>query len=320
MPDIKVKYRPKKFKTFLGNDETVETIKELLDAGKLPHCILLTGPRGCGKTTLGRIIRKELNCGDGDYKELDTAVFRGIGTVRDLRDTLVYSPKNGDCKVYLIDEVHMLGKGGSSEKNEAQNAILKSLEEPPDYVYWILCTTNPEMLLPTIRSRSTEFRVGPLDLKGTTKLVKRVAKGEKKEVSKPVIKKLHKVSYGMPRDSLTLLGKIINLKSDKKKIKTLKAENLEENAEIIELCRALMAEGSDWDACRKILKSLAKQDILPEDIRRAVMGYANTVLINGNEQGSYILGWFVYKPTYDAGWPMITQFSYNVCKRIEPPC
>jgi len=318
MPDIKIKYRPKSFKTFLGNDDTVEAISQMIKADDMPHAILLTGPRGCGKTSLGRIIKKELGCSDHDYRELDTAVFRGIGTVRDLRDTLHYLPRKGDVKVYLIDEAHMLGKGGASEKNEAQNAILKSLEEPPDHVYWILCTTNPEMLIKTIPSRCTQFEVAPLDFKGTAKLLKRVCKGEKKKIDKKVIKKIHQVSIGFPRDSLTLLAKVINLNTTIKMMKMVRAENLEENQAIIDLCRELLKTGNHWGVIRNILKGLKTEE--PEKIRRGIMGYADTVLLNGNTDAALILGWFVYKPTYDSGFPLITQFCYNIDQGVEPPC
>lgn len=322
MPDLKIKYRPKSFKTFLGNEETISSLKTLLKKGKLQNSILITGPRGSGKTTLGRLIaKKELGCSVHDYKEMDSAVFNGIDTVRKIREELVYTPKKGDVKVYLIDEVHMLGVGGDSKKNKAQSALLKSLEEPPEYVYFILCTTNPEMVISTVRSRCTEFSLNGLDEPDTFALLKRICKKEKAEVGAKIFKKIYSISQGLPRDSISLLSKVIHLKTEKKMIKMLQAENLQENAVIKDLCQELMKggdSGGDWDKVRKILKGL--KDKKPEDIRRAVMGYANAVLLNGNPHGSYILGWFCYKPTYDAGWPIITQFCFNVTSRIEPPC
>ena len=317
MADIKIKHRPKKFKTFLGNYETVDTLKTLIDSGDLPNSILLTGPRGCGKTTLGRIIRRELGCSKYDYKELDSAIFNGIDTVRALRNELIYTPKKGDVKVYLIDEVHMLGQGGASAKNKPQNALLKSLEEPPDFVYFILCTTNPEMLISTIRSRCTDFMVNPLNKLDGTKLVKRVSKKEGKEIPPKVMQRIYKVCQGFPRDTLSMLAKVMHLKTERKMLKMIRSENLEENGAIIDLCRILM-KGGKWIEIAKILKSLKAKP--PEDLRRGIMGYANSVLLNGNPEGNLILGWFVYRATYDAGMPMITQFCYNIHKRIEPPC
>jgi len=315
--ELRLKYRPKSLKKFRGNNETIESIQALHDAGELPHSIILSGPKGCGKTTLGRIIMKMVGAKGQDKKELDTGVFRGIDTVRDIREQLIYPPREGDARAWLIDEAHMLGVGGASKKNPAQNALLKSLEEPPEYVYFILCTTNPEMLIPTIRDRCFTFKVAPLSKPDTIKLIKFVCKKEGKEYSKKIAQKIYKVGEGSPRNSLNLLEKVINLKSNKKKLKMINVENLEDNAEIIELCRVLMA-GKSWPTCAKILKGLKGKE--PETIRQGIMGYAQSVLLNGNEEGNLILGWFVYRPTYDAGMAIITQFCYNVLKRIEPPC
>ena len=321
MPDLKIKYRPKSFETFLGNEETVKSLTTLLKRDKLPNSIMITGPRGSGKTTLGRILKKELGCSKHDYKEMDSAVFNGIDTVRKIREELIYTPKKGDVKVYLIDEVHMLGVGGDSKKNKAQSAMLKSLEEPPDYVYFILITTNPEMVISTIRSRCTEFTVSGLSKEDTYLLLKKICKKEKAEVGVKIFKKIYSISQGLPRDSISLLSKVIHLETEKKMLRMLQAENLQENAVIKDLCQELMKggeTGGDWDKVRKILKGL--KDKKPEDIRRAVLGYANATLLNGNGHASYILGWMLYKPTYDSGFPLITQFCFNIVNRIEPPC
>ena len=134
------KYRPKSFKTFIGNQKTIEAVQGILDGRT--HSFMITGPTGCGKTTMGRIIAKELQCLGDDFCEMDSADFRGIDTIRNLRKQIQYRPieKDSKCRVFLMDEVHKL-------TGDAQAALLKNLEEPPDHIYFILCTTDPQKVI-----------------------------------------------------------------------------------------------------------------------------------------------------------------------------
>jgi len=311
------KYRPDSLNKIIGNEETVNSLKQLIKKDDLPHAILITGKSGCGKTTIGRIIKNELKVDDWDYKELDTAIYRGIDTVREVRQQMASRPIKSKYKIFLIDECHMVGRGGDSAKNEAQNAFLKSLEDTPKHVYFILCTTNPEMLLKTIKGRCTEFKMNTLDTKEMMLLLKKVSKKEKKSIPVKVIKQIVKSADGHPRNALQLLGKVIHLDDEEEMLELAKSESNEEQAQVNELCQAML-NGNNWSKVSKILKGL--KHIEPETLRRNIIGYANAVLLNGNEGASLILGWFIYKNTYDCGFALITQFCNNICNEVEPPC
>jgi len=147
-------------------------LAQMVKRNKVPHTLLFSGPPGCGKTTLARILRKKLNCGKYDFSEVNCADFRGIDMVRDIRSHLQQAPISGDCRVWLIDEAHKLS-------NDAQNAFLKMLEDTPNHVYFFLATTNPQKLLKTIRTRCTEVVVKSLGDKNMEELIDDVIVGEK---------------------------------------------------------------------------------------------------------------------------------------------
>ena len=161
------KWRPRRFSELVGQEHVVRALAHALDSGRLHHAFLFTGTRGIGKTTIARIFAKSLNCEKGptsnpcgecgacreidagrfvDLLEIDAASNTGIDNVRDLIDNAQYAPTRGRYKVYLIDEVHMLSK-------PAFNALLKTLEEPPPHVKFLLATTDPQKLPVTVLSR-----------------------------------------------------------------------------------------------------------------------------------------------------------------------
>lgn len=216
-----------------------------------------------------------------------------------------------------VHNCHMLGRGGDSSKNEAQQAFLKALEDTPKHVYFILCTTNPEMLNKTIKSRCIEFKVQTLSEIEATKLIKRVCLKEKKKLDKKVVKKIAKSSEGHGRDCLQILQKVIHETDIKKQLKLAVREETEEQVQVNKLCQGLLKR-DNWNNVRKILNTMKGND--PETLRRQIIGYSNAVLLNGGEDASLILGWFLYKTTYDCGFPLITQFCYNIVNEIEPPC
>ena len=172
------KWRPKNFETLVGQEHVVRALTHALDGKRLHHAWLFTGTRGVGKTTLSRILAKSLNCigpdGNGDitskpcgvcqacveidagrfvdYIEMDAASNRGVDEMAQLLEQAVYSPSNARFKVYMIDEVHMLS-------NHAFNAMLKTLEEPPEHVKFVLATTDPQKIPVTVLSRCLQFNL-----------------------------------------------------------------------------------------------------------------------------------------------------------------
>jgi DNA polymerase-3 subunit gamma/tau len=310
------KYRPTILSEMVGNKATIQLLSSFAKKGNLPHAIMFTGQKGCGKTTLGRILKTELNCADCDYKELDTGVFRGIDTVREIREQMKFLPIKSKVKLFLLDECHMIGRG-NEEKNEAQNALLKALEDTPKHVHFILCTTNPERMISAVKSRCVEIQLQALTEPEMILLLKKVCKKEGKVLPTKVVKQIITYAEGSPRNALQLLEKALNLTDEKDMLNAVKSELLDQSAAVNELCQAMLKTG-EWGKVRKVLQGLKNED--PESIRRQIIGYAGAVLLNGNDAASLILGWFLYKNTYDAGFPLVTQFCYNITQGIEPPC
>jgi DNA polymerase-3 subunit gamma/tau len=286
-----------------GNHDVVHALEGMLQERETcPHSFLLHGPTGTGKTTVGRIITSELGCNGSDFKEVDSADFRGIDTVREIRRQSGYKPIEGPCRVWLIDECHKM-------TNDAQNALLKILEDTPNHIYFILCTTEPHKLLKTIRGRCTEFAMEPIDDKEMMKLLRYVVREEGESLQKIVYDQIIKRSFGLPRGALQLTDIILRLPDDQRVDAVKKAADVE--FESIELCRALI-NTSGWRKVKEILSGLKDQD--PEGVRRHVMGYASAVLVKQeNDIAAKILEEF-WEPFYNTGFPGLVYACYSVIK------
>ena len=217
-----LKYRPQSLAD-LDLDLVREELTKIVASGNIPHALLFAGPKGTGKTSAARIMAKIVNCesknppcnkcqqclsimkgNNIDVIELDAASNRGIDDIRVLRDTVKLAPASSRKKVYIIDEAHML-------TTEASNALLKTLEEPPDHVYFILATTNPEKLIDTIKSRTTLIQFTKATTEETKRSLKRIIKKEK-FITKSVmlikneeLDQIIKLSEGSFRDAVKLL-------------------------------------------------------------------------------------------------------------------
>ena len=224
------KYRPQTFEEVIGQEHITKTISKSIAQKKIAHAYLFSGPHGVGKTSLARIIAKALNCVNGptdkpcgecpscvqiengtplDVIEIDGASNRGIENIRTIIENVRISPVSGKYKIYIIDEVHQI-------TNEAFNALLKTLEEPPPHVVFILATTEAERVLPTIRSRCQQYTFKSLNIEDLEKILKSILSKENIAYEDEAIFLISKQARGSVRDSETILEKMIAYTTDKK--------------------------------------------------------------------------------------------------------
>lgn len=222
-------YRPQLFREVVGQDVVVKTLQNAIANKKISHAYLFSGPRGTGKTTIARIFAKALNCenlallepcekctschevSDGispDVIEIDAASNNGVDEMRDLRDKVKFLPSGAHYKIYIIDEVHMLSPS-------AFNALLKTLEEPPSHVVFILATTEPQKLPATIISRCQRFEFKSLTVNEITKKLRSVCSKEEVEISEEALNAISETAEGALRDALGILDQAISY-GDKK--------------------------------------------------------------------------------------------------------
>ena len=202
------KYRPQKFADVLGQEQVVSVIENSLKSESMVHAYLFAGSRGTGKTSVARILARELGTSTNDLYEIDAASNRGIDDVRALKESVQSLPFDSKYKVYIIDEVHMLTK-------EAFNALLKTLEEPPKYVIFILATTEIEKLPETVVSRCQVFQFKKPSIETLRGVIEKIVKSEGYKIEKSAGELIALLGEGSFRDTQGILQKIVGLSSDK---------------------------------------------------------------------------------------------------------
>lgn len=227
MPVLYRKYRPKTFSEIVNQEHIIKTITNSILLGMVSHAYLFYGQRGTGKTTIARVLAKSLNCknrkegefepcnkciscqeiNDGraiDLIEIDAASNRGIEEIRNLKEGINIVPTKSKYKIYILDEVHQLTK-------EASNALLKTLEEPPEHAIFILCTTEYQKVLPTIASRCQQFEFKKLTVSQITQKLEDICKKEGVKAEKAALELIAKTAQGALRDAESLLDEVLSL-------------------------------------------------------------------------------------------------------------
>jgi DNA polymerase-3 subunit gamma/tau len=233
---LALKYRPATFADVIGQEHVTRTLSNALERGRTAHAYLFAGPRGSGKTTTARLLAKALNCDRGvtgepcgecencvaiaagrslDVIEIDAASNRGIDDIKELREAVKYAPAQGRYKVYIVDEVHQLSK-------DAFNALLKTLEEPPRGVVFVLATTEPHKILPTILSRCQRFDFRPIPLDAIRKRLADIARLEGFALDERAEFAIAKKADGSLRDALSLLDQVVAFGGDSIDLPTLR--------------------------------------------------------------------------------------------------
>ena len=219
------KYRPATFAEVVGQEHVTEPLSTALEAGRINHAYLFSGPRGCGKTSSARILARSLNCEKGptatpcglcdscvalapngpgsiDVIELDAASHGGVDDTRELRDRAFYAPAQSRYRIFIVDEAHMVTTAGF-------NALLKIVEEPPEHLIFVFATTEPEKVLPTIRSRTHHYPFRLLAPRTMRALIERICAGEGITVDDAVYPLVIRAGGGSPRDTLSVLDQLL---------------------------------------------------------------------------------------------------------------
>lgn len=259
-------WRPRNFADIIGQNQISRTLQNALEGGRIAHAYLFCGPRGTGKTSTAKVLAKALNClnregsepcnecencrrinqgSSLDVLEIDAASNRGIDEIRDLREKVKFAPSEGKSKVYIIDEVHML-------TNEAFNALLKTLEEPPSYVVFVLATTEPHKIPLTIMSRCQRFDFRRISLEDITERLRFVAGQAGLEITEEALFLIARTAEGGMRDALSILDQCVAFNGKNVDASTVHSVVGTVSSELIGQVLTAVAGGAVGDALKAV--------------------------------------------------------------------
>lgn len=300
---LHLKYRAKSFDQIVGNDNAVITLETLLSRKEgIPHSFLIHGPKGCGKTTIARIMAQKIGVLDNDVEEQNTADYRRLGDARELIRNMQFQGLSGSKRFFLLDEAHQL-------RAEAQDCLLKMIEEPPEHVYICLCTTDPQKLKGTVKNRCHQVKVENISNSDLYTLLMDVAGLENMKLPNHVCRHIIEKSDNTPRTALVLLDSIKDLEPEEMEEAVTVMQ--EEKEEVVNLFNELIKGGSN---VFNIVKSLKNED--SETVRRIMLACASNIITGSNsvkrKEKAYLILQAFEKPTYDIGYPGVVKAAYEI--------
>lgn len=281
------KYRETSLDGIKGNANIIATLRAIVAKDDRPHTFLFCGPAGCGKTTLAYILASEFGIHKDSLTERNSADYRGIDSVREFAGELEFMPFNG-TRGYIFEEAHRLTQ-------EAQEALLKPVENCPENTYLFFTTTDPSKVNAALKTRMVIIPVEPIGDDDLSDLVHSVAKKENIDLDDKVVEHIVASAYSSPRRALTMLEKVIGLPLEEQLQVAGYADEVDSVA--IDLCRAL-SKRAQWSVITEILD---KMTVEPEAVRRSVLGYMRKVLLKRDNPRAYLVMTAFAKNYYDSG-------------------
>lgn len=286
MTDLYRKYRPRTLKEVVGQPDAVKVLSKCLENGGLPNALLLTGPTGVGKTTIAHALARHLEAGNElDCADINCAVTDPMDTVREIAGSVHYHPSGGKNRVWILEEFQSL-----SRATFAQQGMLRVLETAPPHNYFVLCATDAKKIIPAVRGRCMEVRLGPIPSPDLHKIVVRVASAENRKgtgIGSRVVDRIVDMAEGSARNALVLLGKIIGLEDEKDQLTGL--DRTDPGKVAFDLVKTLLPfKGSpNWKEVAAVLKSIEGEE--PEGVRQLVLTAARTALFRGDRRARGVI-------------------------------